>query len=60
MQLGYLNGTKPGITAILKFMQNKGYEEKSDRIQLLVQQKIKIHMKGLDKRMLFCLVKKEL
>lgn len=60
MQLGYLNGTRQGIKAILQFMQNKGYEEKSDRIQLLVQQKIKIHMKGLDKRMLFCLVKKEL
>lgn len=60
MQLGYLNGTRQGIKAILQFMQNKGYEEKSDRIQLLVQQKIHLNMKGLDKRMLFCLVKKEL
>ena len=60
MQLGYLSGTKTGIMQILKFMQNKGYEEKSDRIQLLVQDKIKLDMAGLDRRMLFCLVKKEL
>lgn len=60
MQLGYLNGTKSGIAQILKFMQNMGYQEKSDRIQLLVQQKIKLSMKGLDQRMLFCLVKKEI
>ena len=60
MQLGYLNGTKSGIVQILKFMQNMGHLEKSDRIQLLVQEKIKIAMKGLDQRMLFCLVKKEI
>lgn len=60
MQLGYLAGTKSGVNGIIQFMQNKGYEEKSDRIQLLVQDKIKLSMKGLDKRMLFCLLKKEL
>lgn len=60
MQLGYLSGTKPGIRQILKFMQNKGFEEKKDRIQLLVQDTIKPDMPGLDRRMLFCLVKKEL
>ncbi len=60
MQLGYLNGTKDGIKNILQFMQNKGFEEKTERIQLLVQHGIKPNLKGLDKRMLFCLMKKEL
>lgn len=60
MQLGYLGGTMPGIQQILYFMQNKGFEEKKDRVQLLVQDRIKPKMPGLDKRMLFCLVKKEL
>ncbi|MGQ0605414.1 MAG: GNAT family N-acetyltransferase [Candidatus Nitrosotenuis sp.] len=60
MQLGYLSGTKEGIKNILKFMQNKGFEEKPSRIQLLVQHGIKLNMKDLDRRMLFCLVKKEL
>lgn len=60
MQLGYLSGTKIGIKNIMQYMQNKGFEEKSSRIQLLVQSGIKLNMKGLDRRMLFCLVKKEL
>ena len=60
MQLGYISGTKPGIKQIIRFMQNKGFEEKKDRVQLLVQDRIKLNMKGLDKRMLFCLVKKDL
>ena len=60
IQLGYLAGTKQGIKSIIQFMQNKGYEEKSNRIQLLVQDTIKLSGKGLDKRMLFCLVKKKL
>ena len=60
MQLGYLDGSKLGIKHIIQFIQNKGHEEKSSRIQLLVQDKIKLSMKGLDKRMLFCLMKKEL
>jgi len=60
MQLGYISGTKPGIKQIIQFMQNKGFEEKKDRVQLLVQDRIKLNMKGLDKRMLFCLVKKDL
>jgi hypothetical protein len=60
MQLGYINGSKDGVKSILKFLQNKGFEEKSDRIQLLVQHKINLAMKDLDRRMLFCLMKKEL
>ena len=60
MQLGYVSGTTPGMKQILQFMQNKGFEEKKDRVQLLVQDKVKLNMKGLDKRMLFCLVKKDL
>ena len=60
MQLGYINGSKDGIKSILQFLQNKGFEEKSDRIQVLVQRKIRLTMRGLDRRMLFCLMKKEL
>lgn len=60
MQLGYINGSKDGIKSILQFLQNKGFEEKSGRIQVLVQSKISLAMRGLDKRMLFCLMKKEL
>lgn len=58
LQVGYLNGTKAGIKNILYYMQNKGYEQNSKRIQILAQQKIKLQMKDLDKRMLFCLMKK--
>ncbi|WP_042684115.1 GNAT family N-acetyltransferase [Candidatus Nitrosotenuis chungbukensis] len=60
LQVGYLNGTKAGMKKILSYMQNKGYEQNSRRIQILAQQKIKLKMKDLDKRMLFCLMKKEL
>ena len=60
MQLGYVAGTIPGIKQIMRFMQNKGFEERKDRVQLLVQDKVKIRMSGLDRRMLFCLVKKDL
>jgi RimJ/RimL family protein N-acetyltransferase len=60
MQLGYLGGTAPGIKQILYFMQNKGAIEKKDRVQLLVQDKVRLKMAGLDRRMLFCLVRKEL
>ncbi len=60
LQVGYLNGTKTGMKNILSYMQNKGYEQNSSRIQILAQQKIKLKMKDLDKRMLFCLMKKEL
>jgi GNAT superfamily N-acetyltransferase len=60
LQIGYLNGTKTGINAILHFMQNKAYIQKSKRIQILAQQKIDLKMKELNKRMLFCLMKKDL
>lgn len=60
LQVGYLNGTKSGMKNILYYIQNKGYEQNSRRIQVLAQQKIKLKMKDLDKRMLFCLMKKEL
>jgi N-acetylglutamate synthase-like GNAT family acetyltransferase len=60
LQIGYLNGSKTGMKNILYYMQNKGYEQNSRRIQILAQQKIKLQMKDLDKRMLFCLMKKDL
>jgi RimJ/RimL family protein N-acetyltransferase len=60
LQIGYLNGSKTGMKNILYHMQNKGYLQNSKRIQILAQQKIRLQMKDLDKRMLFCLVKKAL
>lgn len=60
IQVGLLNGTSSGINAILHFIQNKAYLSKSKRIQILAQQKIGLKMRGLDKRMLFCLMKKDL
>lgn len=60
LQVGYLNGTKSGIKNILYYVQNKGYEQNSRRIQILAKQKIKLQMKDLDRRMLFCLMKKVL
>jgi GNAT superfamily N-acetyltransferase len=60
LQIGFLNGTKTGMSAILHFMQNKAYLQKSKRIQILAQQKIDLRMKELNKRMLFCLMKKDL
>jgi GNAT superfamily N-acetyltransferase len=60
LQIGFLNGTKAGMNAILHFIQNKAYLQKSKRIQILAQQKIDLRMKGLNKRMLFCLMRKDL
>lgn len=60
LQVGYLNGTINGMKNILYYVQNMGYEQSSKRIQILAQQKIRITMKDLDKRMLFCLMKKHL
>ena len=59
-QLGYLSGTNYGMCQILKFMQNFAYENQKQRIQILIPDFIKIKMRGLDKRMLFCLLKKSL
>ena len=60
LQLGYLRGTALGQKQILKFIQNKAYELGKDRIQILVPDELKVCIKGLDKRMLFCLLKKKL
>ncbi|MFY9301653.1 MAG: GNAT family N-acetyltransferase [Candidatus Nitrosotenuis sp.] len=60
LQMGYINGTKPGMKMILHFMQNKAHQLKSKRVQVLAPQKIKLNKKILDKRMLFCLMKKDL
>lgn len=60
LQIGFLNGTKTGMNAILCFIQNKAYLQKSKRIQVLAQQKIDLRMMGLNKKMLFCLMRKDL
>jgi hypothetical protein len=60
LQIGFLTGTKAGMNDILHFIQNKAHLQKSKRIQILAQQKIDLRMKGLNKRMLFCLMRKDL
>ncbi len=60
LQLGYINGTKPGMRMILHYMQNKAHLLKSKRIQVLAEDKTKLNEKNLDKRMLFCLMRKDL
>lgn len=60
LQLGYINGTRLGMKMILHFMQDKAYQLKSKRVQVLAPQKIKLNEKILDKRMLFCLMRKDL
>jgi RimJ/RimL family protein N-acetyltransferase len=60
LQLGYINGTKPGMKMILNHMQNMAHQLKSKRIQVLAENKTKLDEKSLDRRMLFCLVKKDL
>ncbi|MFN3653894.1 MAG: GNAT family N-acetyltransferase [Candidatus Nitrosotenuis sp.] len=60
LQLGYINGTKQGMKMILHYMQNKAQQMKSKRIQVLMQQKTRLDAKELDKRMLFCLMRKDL
>lgn len=60
LQLGYLSGTKPEITQILRFIQNKGYRLKPRRIQILAQDGISLDGQDVDKRMQFCLMRKDL
>jgi len=60
LQLGYITGTKTGMRMILHFMQNKAYQLKSKRIQVLLENKTKLNESYLDRRMLFCLMRKEL
>lgn len=60
LQIGYLNGTNNGIVDILRYVQNKAKELNCERIQVFVQQKIPIEAKFLDKRSLFCLMRKDL
>ncbi|MGI0089484.1 MAG: GNAT family N-acetyltransferase [Nitrosopumilaceae archaeon] len=60
LQLGLINGTQNGINDILHFMQNMGHELGYQRIQVFCQEKIHLQMADLDKRALFCLMRKDL
>jgi len=60
LQLGYLSGTRPEITQILRFIQNKGYGLKPKRIQILAPDWISLNGQDVDKRMQFCLMRKDL
>ena len=60
LQLGFINGNKKGMEDILRFMQNRGYELGSEKIQVFAQEKIHLQMGGLNKRSLFHLVRKDL
>ena len=60
LQVGYINGTRQGKNEILRFMQNKAYRVRAKRIQVLAQNKTILAHRGLDRRMLFCLMRKNL
>lgn len=60
LQLGFINGTDEGMLDILRFIQNKGYELHSERIQVFSQAKNILSMESLIKRPLFYLMKKDL
>jgi GNAT superfamily N-acetyltransferase len=58
-QVGYVTGSKDGITNILRYAQSKSYELNCERIQIFVQEKIPLEANFLDKRSLFYLMKKD-
>jgi GNAT superfamily N-acetyltransferase len=60
LQMGYLDGPKSDVRQILKFVQNKGHNLRSRRIQILLRDNMPINGAGIEKRMLFCLVRKNL
>lgn len=60
LQVGYLDGTRQEIDQLLKYVQNKGREIKSKRIQILVRDNINLGGKDITKRMQFCLMRKDL
>jgi|SRR5437867_2459493 len=59
LQLGYVNGSSDGILDILRFMQNKAFDLKCERIQVFAQEKISLETSILDKRALFYLMRKD-
>ncbi len=59
-QLGFVNGTKEGITDILRYVQNKAHDLGCERIQVFAQEKISLEESFLEKKSLFYLMKKEL
>jgi len=60
LQLGFINGNKHGMLDILRFIQNKGHELNSERIQVFSQEKNLLEMDLLTKRSLFYLMRKDL
>ena len=60
LQLGFINGTDKGMLDILQFIQNKGHELHSERIQVFSQEKNMLSMDLLTKKSLFYLMKKDL
>ena len=58
LQLGFINGIKEGMLDILRFIQNKGYELHSERIQVFSQEKNTLEMESLTKKSLFYLMRK--
>ncbi len=60
LQIGFINGSKEGMLDILRFVQNKGFEICSDRIQVFSQEKNSLEMESLTKRSLFYLMRKDL
>ncbi|HKU33509.1 MAG TPA: GNAT family N-acetyltransferase [Candidatus Nitrosotalea sp.] len=60
-QLGFVNGTKEGMSDILRYVQKKAHELGCERIQVFAQEKISLEETSfLEKKSLFYLMKKEL
>ena len=60
LQLGFIDGTEEGMMDILQYIQNKGHELHSERIQVFSQEKNMLEMESLIKKPLFYLMKKDL
>lgn len=60
LQIGFLSGQKQEISQIVRFVQNRAYDLGSKRIQILIPNKTELSGVHAEKRMLFCLVRKNL
>lgn len=60
LQIGYLQGRKRQILQIVRFVQNKAYRKKSRRVQILAHETVDLGCMGVERRMPFCLMRKDL
>jgi len=60
LQVGYLNGTKDGMTEILRYIQNKAHVMNCERIQIFVHENTLLESTFLEKKSMFYLMRKDL